>query len=1091
MTINRDVLKREAAALDVINQVIGEKERALIAAWIVTYDQVSGELLAALDELTAANINGTVTRTQLLRSQRLQEAIRAVEAALDQITEQSGIILTSGLWEQIHATTETQVGMIASQLPRQIGTGTTRLLATSVVAASSEQIAAMVERVTQRMTSAVRELSVEAKRAIRVELLRSISVGANPRVAARRALQRVEGQFDGGLGRALTIARTEQLDAHRAAAQTVELANQDVLAGWTWVAHLGPRTCFPAGTPILTQRGAVPIEDVKPGDQAVTHTGRHRTVTETLARDYTGPMVTLNTEHGTITSTSSHPLLVEREGELNWVEAGHVLDGDSLLRYCDGGPDCVDHRGGNVAVQAGVWDTHHDESTGLHMQVLSSVPVLRSGVPVRAVNLDDRSDFGEQEVDGVSPSGNRSFLLEGETQRFESAADVALGLGLSGVTPIALHGAELASGRRDDSYVLPAGEAVDHDGRTAAHLGAVFEASLLGVEDASAPHARQDLGVRVLALTGAESTAPGSLGAGEIEGVPAPLAGPSGGGVLAGGGAVLPDSRRRRANGLAASLALDSDSGARGFPSGGMGVLSLVLGVTGSPTELAGPLPHPRGRDCEVASALATGHFHTSIVSRSTTHIQALEVFNIEVDDDHSYVAGGYAVHNCRACLSMHGREFPLTQAGPEGHQNCVLPGAVVSGPRAVASTTRWFDGEVIDIETLGGRVLSVTPNHPILTPYGWVAAGDLREGGDVIAGTGTEGISLLGRPDDHQVPALIEDVAQTLGGAAPVEAVSVPTAPEDFHGDGSGSKVHIVRTHSLLRGHIKTARAEHVSKGALQVGNMGSPLLTRSGDVRAMFRRLLGAAHRIVGRSYPGRFLFGSSLGHHEPVGVSVAPLRHTCGIETVIDGRPGDAIGARESVDGFPGEVSSDDFGGRNIGLGSEARAGFGRGEGISGGFVAPESTLHQSGLEPRFAYPMPTSGDLAAFAGDVIPDRIVKIGRRRWSGHVYNLQTDTGWYLANGLITHNCRCARVPVTKTWAELGFTGIRERPSLHRSSEAYFNRLSEANQRAILGDAGFEAWKRGDYPMSEWVKQQDNPGWRPSYVATRPPAPIS
>ena len=133
------------------------------------------------------------------------------------------------------------------------------------------------------------------------------------------------------------------------------------------------------------------------------------------------------------------------------------------------------------------------------------------------------------------------------------------------------------------------------------------------------------------------------------------------------------------------------------------------------------------------------------------------------------------------------------------------------------------------------------------------------------------------------------------------------------------------------------------------------------------------------------------------------------------------------------------------------------------------------------------MPTSGDLAAFAGDVIPDRIVKIGRRRWSGHVYNLQTDTGWYLANGIITHNCRCARVPVTKTWAELGFTGIRERPSLHRSSEAYFNRLSEANQRAILGDAGFEAWRRGDYPMSEWVKKQSNDGWRDSYVATRPP----
>ena len=1087
MAVNREVRRVEQALYAWTTSRLDAQSEALIRAWVEAWEEVEAEVEAALYDLVAAAGTGRVTRTQIIRSQRLQAALGRMAGALERAVGRQVAILTADLMADIRRVADAEAAMLAAQLPAAITAATTLPVSTAVVGASSDQIAAMVRRATEQITKASYPISAGAYAAIRRQLLRGIAVGSNPRTVARRAVQAVEEQFHGGLSRALTIARTEMLDAHRAAGQAVEERNPDLVAEWVWEAHLGPRTCFPAGTPVLTQRGAVPIEDVKPGDQVVTHTGRHRTVTETLARDYTGPMVTLNTEHGTITSTSSHPLLVERQGELNWVEAGHVLDGDSLLRYCDGGPDCVDHRGGDVAVQAGVWDTHHDESTGLHMQVLSSVPVLRPGVPVSAVDLEDRSDLREQEVDGVSPSGDRGLLLERDAECFEGAADVALGLGLSGVPPVALHGAELAPGGRDDSHVLPAGEAVDHDGRTAAHLRAVLEASLLGVEDASASCARQDLGVRELALTGTESTAPGSLGAGEIEGVPAPLAGPSGGGVLAGGGAVLPDSRRRRANGLAAPLALDGDLGAGDRPTSGVRGLPLVLGVAGSATELPGTLPHPRGRDREATSALATGHFHTSIVSQSTTHLQALEVFNIEVDDDHSYVAGGYAVHNCRACLAMHGQRFPISTPGPQGHGNCVLPGAVVSGPRAVASTTRWFDGEVIDIRTVNGRLLSVTPNHPILTSRGWVAAGDLREGGDVIARAGTDGPAAGRRPHDYQIPALIEDVAQTLGGAAPVEAVSVPTAPEDFHGDGAGSDIHVVRTHGLLRGHIKTARAEHVSKGALQVGNMGSPLLTRSGNAGTMFRRLLGAAYRIMGRSYPGRVLFGGSLGHHQSVGVSVAPDRHTCGIEPVLNGLPGDSECVGECVHGLSATISSDDFGGRNIGLGGEARAGFGRGEGVSGGFVAPESTLHQSGLESRFAYPMPTSGDLAAFAGDVIPDRIVKIGRRRWSGHVYNLQTDTGWYLANGIITHNCRCARVPVTKTWAELGFTGIRERPSLHRSSEAYFNRLSEANQRAILGDAGFEAWRRGDYPMSEWVKKQSNDGWRDSYVATRPP----
>jgi len=43
-------------------------------------------------------------------------------------------------------------------------------------------------------------------------------------------------------------------------------------------------------------------------------------------------------------------------------------------------------------------------------------------------------------------------------------------------------------------------------------------------------------------------------------------------------------------------------------------------------------------------------------------------VFNLEVSKDHSYVANGYAVHNCRACIAQHGRTFPLEEPGPIDH---------------------------------------------------------------------------------------------------------------------------------------------------------------------------------------------------------------------------------------------------------------------------------------------------------------------------------------------------------------------------------------------------------------------------------------
>jgi SPP1 gp7 family putative phage head morphogenesis protein len=50
-------------------------------------------------------------------------------------------------------------------------------------------------------------------------------------------------RFEGGLTRALTIARTETLDAHRAATKASEKANKDILQEWEWHAALNARTC--------------------------------------------------------------------------------------------------------------------------------------------------------------------------------------------------------------------------------------------------------------------------------------------------------------------------------------------------------------------------------------------------------------------------------------------------------------------------------------------------------------------------------------------------------------------------------------------------------------------------------------------------------------------------------------------------------------------------------------------------------------------------------------------------------------------------------------------------------------------------------
>ena len=116
-------------------------------------------------------------------------------------------------------------------------------LRSSVVGADAGQVAAIIERSTQQITSRARHLAAEAQASIRQQMLRGVAVGENPLRAAALAVRGLEDVWEGGLNRARVIARTEMIDAHRTAAQRAEEANTDVLAGWEWLTHGDERVC--------------------------------------------------------------------------------------------------------------------------------------------------------------------------------------------------------------------------------------------------------------------------------------------------------------------------------------------------------------------------------------------------------------------------------------------------------------------------------------------------------------------------------------------------------------------------------------------------------------------------------------------------------------------------------------------------------------------------------------------------------------------------------------------------------------------------------------------------------------------------------
>jgi SPP1 gp7 family putative phage head morphogenesis protein len=79
-------------------------------------------------------------------------------------------------------------------------------------------------------------------------------------------------------------------------------------------------------------------------------------------------------------------------------------------------------------------------------------------------------------------------------------------------------------------------------------------------------------------------------------------------------------------------------------------------------------------------------------------------------------------------------------------------------------------------------------------------------------------------------------------------------------------------------------------------------------------------------------------------------------------------------------------------------------------------------------------------------------------------------------------NCRCAQRWETKTWAELGISGLGETgPAPVEPGAQWFRDQSPEEQRAILGPAGYDAYRSGKLKLENFVGRSRDPKWGPQY----------
>lgn len=223
---------------DYLERIEDARIRAQVAAWVNGWNSVAPELEAALNSLVLQSVDGTVSRKDLIRSARLQAALELIGDRLTSLVDNAAGATIAQLPDIVDYAGAMQERLIVSQLPPGA--------AADVAAWSrvdSRALDAIVTRSTEQITKTSFPLSDDATAAMRRELVRGMAVGANPAETARRMVANTRGIFNGGLTRALTIARTETLDAHRAASALSDAQNADLLTGWVWTASLTARTC--------------------------------------------------------------------------------------------------------------------------------------------------------------------------------------------------------------------------------------------------------------------------------------------------------------------------------------------------------------------------------------------------------------------------------------------------------------------------------------------------------------------------------------------------------------------------------------------------------------------------------------------------------------------------------------------------------------------------------------------------------------------------------------------------------------------------------------------------------------------------------
>lgn len=299
---------------------------------------------------------------------------------------------------------------------------------------------------------------------------------------------------------------------------------------------------------------------------------------------------------------------------------------------------------------------------------------------------------------------------------------------------------------------------------------------------------------------------------------------------------------------------------------------------------------------------------------------------------------------------------------------NCVLPGTLVSG-RFVGGLKALYAGDAIEVETERGYRLAVTVNHPIATATGFRPAGALREGDHVVCETTHVERGGAWRDNQEQErQARVEDVFDAIAthGAARVHR----PRPFDLDGDGKFVRNEI----DLVEVAVAPPPLDAPHLGNMSVVREAQPTTLQLGQQLQLVASQIAAQSTSGAGSMAPSFDLASINGS-----TPCAPRRGQLALDP-----------ARVVAQPLPlGEL--------RIGLASHLN-----------------TSRYEMAADDVARYPEFLRQLILAGAGLVATDKIIKLRRFKYVGHVFDLQSPVGYFNSGGVFSRNCRCvllARAP--------------------------------------------------------------------------------